>query len=266
MKFSVLRDPEKIALPAHDQRGDWIVKLDSARFPNVVENEFAVMEWARSSGFDVPECHLQEVRTLSEVMRVHGLPGTKVFVIRRYDRERNRKVHQEDLAQVAGLSPLRKYDHLRYEQCAYLVGQIVGRSGYTEFIRRLAFVIASGNADAHLKNWSLVYPDGIQATLAPLYDQVSTIAWPDVPSELALKLAGTKNWFQIDLERFGRLAELAREDPKSTMSVVTEALEKIVMGWNVSSARDIMPRKHIEALRDFWRRVPLLRPHADALA
>jgi len=64
MKFSVLRDPERITLPASNQDGEWIVKLGSVRFPFTVENEYAIMQWAMSAGFDVPECHLQDVTTV----------------------------------------------------------------------------------------------------------------------------------------------------------------------------------------------------------
>jgi len=63
MKFSVLRDPDRITLPARNQDGEWIVKLGSARFPFTVENEYAVMQWAMSAGFDVPECYLQDTNS-----------------------------------------------------------------------------------------------------------------------------------------------------------------------------------------------------------
>ena len=46
-----------------------------------------------------------------------------------------------------------------------------------EFIRRLVFNILIGNADMHLKNWSLIYPDRCRAALAPADDFVSTIAY-----------------------------------------------------------------------------------------
>lgn len=118
---------------------------------------------------------------------------TSVLVIRRYDREGTRRIHQEDFAQVVSLPPRLKYEHISYEQCAALALQIAGKDAYREFIRRLAFVIASGNTDAHLKNWSLVYPDGVNARLSPLYDQVCTIAWEELPRTLALRLSGRRH-------------------------------------------------------------------------
>jgi serine/threonine-protein kinase HipA len=71
----------------------------------------------------------------------------------------------------------------------------VGESGEDggEFVRRLAFVIASGNGDAHLKNWSLIYPTGRRARLSPAYDQIATVVFGQFPPTLALKLGGRRD-------------------------------------------------------------------------
>ena len=260
MKFSVLRDPEKITLPAHDQNGNWIVKLGSTRFPFVVENEYAIMQWATVAGFDVPECYLQDAATVSIALKENIDFGKNVFVIRRYDRQSEYRYHQEDFAQVTSLRPELKYDHIKYEQCAGLIKQLVSNDAYYEFIRRLTFTIASGNADAHLKNWSLLYTDVTRPSLAPMYDQVCTIAWPEIKSELALKLAGTKNWFALDLERFELLAKRAGAELNKTVGMVQETLAHLVDAWNKSKAPDLLHPPHAKRLQDFWGRVPLLRP------
>jgi len=265
LKFSVLREADKLVIPAHGRRGDWIVKLDSSRFPRVVENELATMEWARAAGFDVPECHLQTVSSLAPALRSYARPETSVLVIRRYDREGSRRIHQEDFAQVVSLPPRLKYSQISYEQCAALVRQIVGEEGYFEFIRRLAFVIASGNTDAHLKNWSLIYPDGVNAKLSPLYDQVCTIAWDELPRVLALKLSGKKNLLQIDEKAFARLAEKARMDAGRTVSVLRDSLARMAEAWKAARIEQLMPPEHALALRAYWEDAPLLKLFADAL-
>lgn len=260
MKFSVLRDPHRITLPASNQDGEWIVKLGSVRFPFTVENEYAIMQWAMSAGFDVPECHLQDAETVSGSLRKHTDFGDRVFVIRRYDRQAGRRIHQEDFAQVTNLRPELKYDHIKYEQCGGLVKQLLGDDAYYEFIRRLTFIIASGNADAHLKNWSLLYLDSQYPSLAPMYDQVCTVAWPELCSELALKLAGTKNWFALELRRFELLAERAGANPTKTTKTVQETLAQLVDVWNNSQVSALLPLPHSQSLQNFWGRVPLLCP------
>lgn len=265
LKFSVLREAEKLTLPVHNQRGDWIVKLDSARFPRLVENEFAIMQWAREAGFDVPECHVQPCSLLSPALRTYAIPGTNVLVIRRYDREGVKRIHQEDFAQVTGLPPARKYDQISYQQCALLARKIVGDEAYFEFVRRLVFMVASGNSDAHLKNWSLIYPDGENASLSPLYDQVCTIAWPDVPRTTALRFSGKKNLLEVDEDSFARLAKGAGADVTRTLEILRVTVQRIAEAWRGAGIHELLPAEHATVLRAYWGSSRFLSPLADKL-
>jgi serine/threonine-protein kinase HipA len=265
LKFSVLREGEKLALPVHGQRGEWIAKLDSSRFPSVVENELSTLEWARAAGFDVPECSLKPAASLETALRGYANPETSVLVIRRYDRANGRRIHQEDFAQVVNLPPRLKYDHVTYEQCAALILEIINEEAYFEFVRRLAFMVACGNNDAHLKNWSLVYPDGINAALSPLYDQVCTIAWPELSPELALKFAGLKLLSRVDEEAFARLATRAGADAAKTIRVLRDSLERIAAAWYESPARHVMPPEHAAALQEYWRGSALLKHYVGGV-
>jgi serine/threonine-protein kinase HipA len=265
LKFSVLREAEKLTLPVHDQRGDWIVKLDLARFPQLVENEFAILEWARGAGFDVPECHLQPSSVLAPPLRRYAVPDTNVLVIRRYDRRGESRIHQEDFAQVTGLPPGRKYDQISYQQCALLVREIVGDPAYDEFVRRLAFMVASGNSDAHLKNWSLIYPGGVDAELSPLYDQVCTIAWADVPRIVALRFSGKKHLLEVDEDAFARLARSAGADVGRTLAVLREALRRIAEAWREAGLQQLLPAAHSAVLREYWQSSRLLKPYSGKL-
>jgi len=77
-----------------------------------------------------------------------------------------------------------------------------------EFTRRLAFSVLVGNGDAHLKNWSLIYPDKRVPTLAPAYDIVSTPFYResgDGHEDLGLKFAGTRRFDHVGPESFARL-------------------------------------------------------------
>lgn len=258
MKFSVLRDQEKVTLPVRGELGDWIIKMDSDRFPELVRNEFATMEWARAAGFRVPECRVIPPDALDEGLRPYA-DGREVFLIRRYDRAGDRRIHQEDLAQVVNLPPRHKYDQVTYEACGRIIRGIAGWDGYAEFVRRLVFMIVSGNTDAHLKNWSLLYPDSIRAELAPLYDQVATLAWPvRVTFEWSLKLAGTKNPLHTDRARMALFAERAGESPKQTMKIVDETLTAVLEAWKAPGVADRFPPEHAAAIRAYWKRAPLL--------
>jgi len=263
MKFSVARAADRLTLPAHGKGGEWIVKLDSSAYPKVPENEYATLEWARAAGFNVPECELQQASSLASPLDKYVKDlDSNVLVIRRYDRKEGKRIHQEDFAQVVGLNPKLKYDHITYEQCANLVLRIAGTDEYFEFIRRLAFMVATGNTDAHLKNWSFIYGDGIHAKLAPMYDQVCTIAWPDVSRDLSLKLASVKPLLKIDEDAFARLARSIGADSDKTVSVLRESLFQIARAWRESKGKEIMPKPHIDELESYWKRAPLLKQFA----
>jgi serine/threonine-protein kinase HipA len=265
LKFSIAREFEKLTLPAHGTRGEWIVKLDSPRFPNLVENEFAMLEWARAAGFEVPECELLPVSTLSDQLRAYANVGNNVLILRRYDRTIAGRLHQEDFAQVTAKRPIHKYDHVTYDQCAALINRVIGSDGYLEFVRRLAFMIAAGNSDAHLKNWSLLYRQPTSAVLTPLYDQVSTIAWEEVAREFALKLGGVKTMLQVDESAFDRFARRARMSPSETLDTVHSTIRRVADAWPLTAAIDFMAPKHLATLREYWSRAPLLKGHAGTL-
>ena len=174
LKFSAVREPgDRFTLPFQGRNGDWILKFGSAQFPKLPENEFATMQWASRSGLDVPRHELVPVRSIAGLDPRFFDLGENVFVIERYDRlPDGARIHQEDFAQVRGILPEHKYAGASYEGLARFVGDLCGHDDLLEFIRRVVFNILCGNSDAHLKNWSLIYPDGRTARLAPAYDMV----------------------------------------------------------------------------------------------
>lgn len=264
LKFSVILANDKLTLPAHGRLGDWLVKLDSRRYPNLCENEHAIMRWAKLAGFEVPDCLLLPADALLGTLSDHAVPDTRVLAVRRYDRN-GIKIHQEDFAQITNLMPEHKYDHADYERLAKLASGIVGEAARDELIRRLAFVIASGNADAHLKNWSLIYPDRVNAQLAPLYDQVATVAWPaQIERKLALKFGGVKAMAALDDDVLQRFAEGAGSTASRVQELFDRTFTRLASAWSLASrASDwSMPAAHAEALREHWERVPLLRQSA----
>ena len=265
LKFSVLLAEEKISLPAHGALGEWLVKLDSKRFPKIPENEAAMMRWAREAGFDVPEFRLLSATDLAGSLGAYAPPDTSVLAVRRYDRTpAGGKVHQEDFAQVVNLAPLHRYDHVSYDQMARIIEQIMGGPARDEFIRRLVLMVACGNGDAHLKNWSLLYRDAVRPSLAPLYDQVATVAWPELSRTLALNLASTKPFSQLDAATFDRFAGRIQVSPDHVRGLVDSTLARLAGAWKtVVAARDFcLPEDHRERLMEHWRATPLLRTSA----
>ena len=259
LKFSMLLAEDKLTLPSRDQSGEWIVKFDSPAFPNLPENEYSILEWARRAGFDVPQCALRDIEEVVGFPRRYAEDGTKVLAIRRYDRSEQARVHQEDFAQAVGLAPTHKYDQVTYEGLARLAARFIDDDAVDEMVRRLVLVIASGNSDAHLKNWSLVYPGRVQARWSPIYDQVATVAWKTPPRELSLKLAGVKDFRRLDRVAFERFATKVERDQRKVLETVDRTLLSLRQAWAETGPGLALPKSHAEALRDHWQSVPLLR-------
>jgi serine/threonine-protein kinase HipA len=228
LKFSALRDASGgLTIPVSGVGGDWIVKLPSPRFENVPENEFAMMTLARAVGIDVPDVQLIATDDIG------GLPPRlpeafrQSLAVRRYDRPRaGVRRHAEDFAQVFGVYPEQKYQRASYGSIGRVLWLETGAEGVAEVTRRLAFNALIGNADAHLKNWSVIYPDGHTPRLAPAYDLVSTVAY--LPEDrLALSLGETKDFRRIDLERFRRFADKAELPARLVVESARETAARV---------------------------------------
>lgn len=256
LKFSMMRDGDRMTLPARGQGGDWIVKLPSKQFDGLVENEYATMKWAGLVGFDVPDVAIMDAESL-KALEGRIATDLKGLAVRRYDRQGITRIHQEDFAQVFGWPPGLKYDFTA-ERLLVIVRAIIGEDAFDEQFRRMIFSIASGNNDAHLKNWSLIYPDKIRPALTPLYDQVSTIHWGKaVDRNLPFKIGGTREPHQVDSKVLDRLASRVKVTPERLRALTDQCLSRTREVWQEASS--IMLERHKTAIKEHWSIVPILR-------
>lgn len=195
LKFSAVNEASGgLTIPAKGVGGSWIVKLPSREYERVPENEYAMMTLARKIGIDVPAVQLVDINTIRKLPDGIGTLAGHALAIERFDRlSDGTAVHIEDFAQVFGVYPARKYKKASYSNIAGVVATESGERDVAEFIRRLTFNTLIGNADMHLKNWSVIYPDRHNAVLAPAYDYVSTIAYIR-DREAALNFSRTKRF------------------------------------------------------------------------
>jgi len=255
LKFSVLyhaqgRGP---TVPVDGRGGNWIAKLPSETFANVPEHEYEVIRWAARVGIRVPEVALV---TAGEIERlpVQVPPDRYVFLSRRFDRpETGGRIHQEDFAQVANVRASRRYGVLSHTSIARIVREVAGEEDLDEVLRRAAFNVLIGNGDAHLKNWSLTYPDGVHARLSPVYDLVATVTYLK-DQKLGLKLSKEDRFERIRLRHFERLAEKIGVPGERVTRIVRDTIQRAMAAWPQDS-RD-PPR--MEALRAHVERLPLL--------
>jgi len=226
-KLSVSRG-ERVTVHAEGRGGDWIMKLPTPAYPHLPELECAVMAWARASGILVPETdtiELEEIDALPEDLRTRILEGgTKAFLCARYDRGAGgESVHQEDFAQVRNVPSVpseRKYDRAHGYAALARDLDAIAPEDVEAFISRIVFDVLAGNGDAHLKNWSILYADRINARLSPSYDLVSTIVYPSFAADLALPLEGERDMHAITHSLFRAFAKKIRRDPDQVEQLV----------------------------------------------
>jgi serine/threonine-protein kinase HipA len=259
LKFSaVMEAAGGLTIPAQGIGGSWIVKLPSMKYEGVPENEFGMMELARQIGIDIPEVRLVPLD------RIEGLPADmarlsgNALAVRRFDRtDKGQTVHMEDFAQVFGLYPEKKYERASYRNIAEVLWAETGDRGIAEFIRRLVFNTLIGNADMHLKNWSLIYPDGKKAALAPGYDYLSTIAYlPDI--RMALTLGRSKQMTDLSLDQLSYLAAKARLPEKLVHDAALETVERFMSIWEKWRQSKRTAQSITEPIDELLPRIPLV--------
>jgi serine/threonine-protein kinase HipA len=261
LKFSALQNGVKaggLVIPAEGVGGSWIVKLPSQQYTGVPENEFSMMTVAKSMGMDVPDLQLLELDAIDGLPDGIGELKGQAMAIKRFDRNDKGPVHIEDFAQVFGVYPDGKYDHATYRRIAAVLGIETGDADVAEFIRRLVFSTLIGNADMHLKNWSLIYKDERTPTLSPAYDLLSTI--PYIPDEtMALKYSRTKKMAEFSKDELKHLAAKARISEKLVLDTAAETVARFKQVWSEQKTKLPLEKKVVEMVDAHAASIPIYK-------
>jgi len=237
-----------LTIPAGGLGGSWIVKLPSARFKAVPENEFVMLELARRIGISVPENKLIDIASIKGLPeQAHTVEGM-ALAVKRFDRlPDGAPVHMEDFAQVFGEFPSSKYKFHSYANLAAVLWAEIGEDAVREFVRRLVFTVVIGNADMHLKNWSLLYPDRRTPALSPGYDFVATL--PYIPNDtLALSFGDSRSLSEITPEQMRRFADTARIPASPLWKIAVETAERSAESWKTLEQADVLPKDLRESI------------------
>lgn len=250
LKFSGIRARNKnggLAIPAGGTGGDWIVKLPSARHPDVPEAEFAAMSLAKQLGIDVPEIDLMPIEAIEGLPEGIQRHGQSAYAIRRFDRDSEGPVHIEDFAQVFGVYPDEKYENASYRQLLAVLAIETDETSVVEFIRRLTYCVLIGNGDMHLKNWSLAYPDRRRPILAPAYDLLSTVAYL-LEDNSALKFHQSRRWDSFTYTELAAIADKARLPAHLVVSTARETVAHFDQLWDQESRHLSFPGEVVSAI------------------
>lgn len=230
-KLPIVLVDNRVALPASGQPTTHILKPALAHLPATTENEALVMGLAASIELPVAAVEARVVR------------GKSYLLVTRYDRRFDEsgvatRLHQEDFCQALGIAPEQKYADdggPTFKTCFELLRRATARPAI-ELLKLLDAAIFNtivGNADAHAKNFSLLYDEGVG--FAPLYDLLCTVAYPDLSSRFAMKVGkaatleevGANTWTAFAAEA-GLSAPFVRRRVKTLTDAITSKLPAVV--------------------------------------
>ena len=249
LKFSaVMETTGGLTIPAHGIGGSWIVKLPSTQFHAVPENEYVMLELARAAGITTPDIRLIAINQIQGLPEAAARMEGNALVVQRFDRAAGAaRIHMEDFAQVFGLFPDDKYGRRSYANIASVLWAETGEVSTYEFVRRLVFSVLIGNGDMHLKNWSLLYPDGRTPVLSPAYDFVATS--PYIPGDkLALGFGGSHSLNEITVDQVRRFTDTARMPMEPVWRIVRDTVERTQAAWNALDQKDLLPPDMLRAI------------------
>jgi serine/threonine-protein kinase HipA len=259
IKFSAINEANAgLTIPVKGVGGAWIVKLPSQRFEGVPENEFSMMTLARLVGIDVPGLKLVDLGDIKNLPSgIDDLKG-QALAIERFDRlpEGGGLVHTEDFAQIFRVYPQDKYKKASMRSIARVIASEGDEADITEFVRRLTFNTLIGNADMHLKNWSMIYPDRRTAALAPAYDFVSTIAYLR-DENAALKVSRSKRFDEFSEDELSHLAAKAMLPEKLVLDAARETVALFHQYWQAEKENLPLSQSVIEAIERHVKKVPI---------
>ena len=229
-KAVLVRDGSgRFGKPLHGMPSSHILKpeLPDSKYPGLAGNEYFCMRLSARCGIS------------SAAVELVTAAGRPCLVVERFDREQvtmpHRRLHQEDLCQALGLTPDFKYQKEGWQLPSYrALADLLDEHSPLPGLDRLAgaqaavFHFLVGNADAHAKNISLLHVrDGVR--LAPLYDVVSTAAYPELSTELALSVGDELNPDRITSIHWSDLADDFGLNAKGFERVRRELLDKVAV-------------------------------------
>lgn len=223
-KLAVCVDGETIGLAKGGRPTTHILKPFIQAIDGTVENELFCLRLAARLKLPAPKVEMRHSGTIP------------FLLVERYDRSRHKdgtisRLHQEDFCQALSVPPELKYEEEGgpgIERSLDLIDRAAARPAADRlgFIRMLIFHYLVGNADAHGKNYALLYR-GKAPDLAPLYDVICTATYPRLANKLAMAIGGRSIANTIQLKHWLTLVPDTRAAQRLLVRDMTELAGRI---------------------------------------
>jgi serine/threonine-protein kinase HipA len=167
-----------------DDKSNYIIKPQSETYHSLPENEDLCMHLASEFGIET---------AAHSLIKLPG--GSLAYITKRFERDGENKLACEDLCQLTETLTEHKYRG-SYEKTGKTIKQYSSNSGLDalHYFKLVAFSFITGNADMHLKNFSMLERADGQFSLSPAYYLASTLlVIKNEAEQMSLTLNGRKN-------------------------------------------------------------------------
>jgi serine/threonine-protein kinase HipA len=216
----------RISIPIDGTPSTHILKPDTKRLAGSVENEAFCLALARACGFDAAGATIGKAG------------GRRYLLVKRYDRFTDpqgeiRRLHQEDLCQLTGHFPSRKYEKtaagqgIGLKQMFDAISDLISPGERLKLLDAVIFNVLICNSDSHAKNYSVLIGAGGTAKLAPLYDLTCAAVYKGVDQHLPQSIGGKMLAVELRAQHWRVLAETVGLSAAGTVRRVGELAETV---------------------------------------
>jgi serine/threonine-protein kinase HipA len=238
--------------------GIYVLKPPNKKYPELPENEDVTMHMAESCGIET---------AMHSLIRFKS--GEIAYLAKRFDRRINKKkkivekFHQEDMCQLTGVLTEEKY-HSSMEKVAKAIINHTTNKGLegNKLFEVTVYSFLTGNADMHLKNFSILINENNSINLTPAYDLLATkLATPDDKEELALTMGGKKNKLTKDnFLTFAQSCQMPAKAAENTFRRFEKNLPKMALWIKKSFLSDEMKDEYLNLILERSKRLGLKAP------
>jgi serine/threonine-protein kinase HipA len=223
-------------------KSNYILKPPSNEYRELPGNEDLTMHLAQIAGIET---------SIHSLIRFKS--GELACITKRFDRENDYKISVEDMNQLSGNLTYDKYNgsvervsKIINEHCTYNALEVI------KFFKLLVFCFITGNADMHLKNFSIMTePDG-HIKLSPAYDLLSTkLVIPEDKDDSALTINGKKRNIRIkDLKISANTMNIEEKAQYKIFSDIKNSISMMTKFINKSFLSDEMKAEYIKLIEE----------------
>ncbi|PCJ26570.1 MAG: toxin HipA [Flavobacteriales bacterium] len=234
-----------------NNKSNFIIKPQSEVYQFLPENEDLCMHLASVLGIKTAKHSLIQLPS-----------GNLAYITQRFDRKRGRKLASEDLCQLTETLTEHKY-RSSYEKTGKIIRKYSSQSGFDalSYFELILFSFIIGNADMHLKNFSMLENIDNHFSLSPAYDLLSTFLVIDNEDEqMSLTINGRKNKIKIrDFDVLGKILKLTEKQTENSYHKFI-GKEKKIRWWIENSFLPNNQKEKLQTLIDQRMKILTKKP------